>query len=122
MSFKLTGVVKKVGETIQVSEKFSKRELVITDTSIMYPQDILFEFAKDKTSLLDAVVEGQEVEVSWNLRGRMWVSPQGEEKYFNTLDGWRVDAIGETAPQNTPLPTSSPELGSPAAEDGDLPF
>lgn len=97
MSFKLTGTVKKVGETVQVSEKFSKRELVITDTASMYPQDILFEFAKDKTSLLDSIMEGQEVEVLWNLRGRLWVSPQGEEKYFNTLDGWRVDILGGSA-------------------------
>lgn len=108
MSFKLTGTVKKVGETIQVSEKFSKRELVITDTASMYPQDILFEFAKDKTSLLDSVMEGQDVEVSFNLRGRMWTSPQGEEKYFNTLDGWRVDITGGVI---------TPAAGTTAADD-----
>jgi hypothetical protein len=108
MSFKLTGVVKKVGETVKVSETFSKRELVVTDTSGMYPQDILFEFAKDKTSHLDSVMEGQEVEVSWNLRGRMWTSPQGEEKYFNTLDGWRIEVVSGSA---------APASSAPAADD-----
>ena len=115
MSFKLTGVVKKVGDTVQVSEKFSKRELVVTDSSTMYPQDIMFEFAKDKTSHLDGIMEGQEVEVSWNLRGRMWISPQGEEKYFNTLDGWRVDVIGGSTQ------AQAPTVGDVDAE-GDLPF
>jgi hypothetical protein len=119
MSFKLTGVVKKVGETIQVSEKFSKRELVITDASSMYPQDISFEFAKDKTSHLDGIMEGQEVEVSWNLRGRLWVSPQGEEKYFNTLDGWRVEVIGGVGSQANSA--SAPSVVT--NEDGEpLPF
>lgn len=117
MSFKLTGVVKKVGDTVQVSEKFSKRELVVTDSSTMYPQDIMFEFAKDKTSHLDSVMEGQEVEVSFNLRGRMWTSPQGEEKYFNTLDGWRVDVVGGS----TQAQTQAPTVGDVDAE-GDIPF
>jgi hypothetical protein len=121
MSFKLTGVVKKVGETIQVSEKFSKRELVVTDSSTMYPQDILFEFAKDKTSHLDSVMEGQEVEVSFNLRGRMWTSPQGEEKYFNTLDGWRVDVVGGSTQAQSTTQAQAATVGDVDA-DGDLPF
>jgi len=106
--FKLTGVVKKVGETVKVSETFSKRELVVTDATSMYPQDIMFEFAKDKTSHLDSVMEGQQVEVSFNLRGRMWTSPQGEEKYFNTLDGWRIEVVGGSA---------APSASTPAADD-----
>ena len=41
--YKLAGTIKVVNPTVQVSEKFSKREFVVSDTSGMYPQDILFQ-------------------------------------------------------------------------------
>jgi hypothetical protein len=94
-AFKMKGVVKVIRPTQQVSEKFSKREFVVTDRSEeKFPQDIMFELTQDKTTLLDNVMEGQEVEVSFNLRGREWVSPKGETKYFNTLNAFKLDTIG----------------------------
>lgn len=89
--FKLTGTVKVVNPTVQVSEKFSKREFVVTDNSSMYPQDIMFQSTQDKCALLDGIQAGETVEVSFNLRGREWTSPQGEVKYFNTLEAWRIE-------------------------------
>lgn len=88
--FKLSGAIKMIGDTISVSEKFSKREFVVTDTTSMYPQDIIFQFTQDKCSLLDSYGLGQIVEVSFNLKGREWTSPQGEVKYFNTLEAWKI--------------------------------
>jgi hypothetical protein len=85
------GTVKAVYETIQVSEKFLKRDVVITDASGMYPQDILFQFTQDKCDLLNGINLNDEITVHFNLRGREWTSPQGETKYFNTLEGWRID-------------------------------
>jgi hypothetical protein len=94
-AFKMKGVIKVIKPTQQVSEKFSKREFVVTDLSeAQYPQDILFELKQDKTSLLDNFMQGQEVEISFNLKGREWTSPQGDVKYFNTLDAFKIDAIG----------------------------
>lgn len=88
----MKGVVHKVGQTMIVSEKFSKRELVMVDNSdVNYPQYVSFEFTQDKTSLLDNVMEGQEIELSFNLRGREWTSPAGDVKYFNTLQGWKIE-------------------------------
>jgi hypothetical protein len=130
--FKLTGTVKVVNSTVQVSEKFSKREFVVTDTSSMYPQDIMFQATQDKCSLLDAVHTGEQVEVSFNLRGREWTSPQGEVKYFNTLEAWRIEkatqAAGQGMPQGGPAPMNLDSVAAPIAsntaesEDDDLPF
>jgi len=131
--FKLTGTVKVVNSAVQVSEKFSKREFVVTDTTSMYPQDILFQATQDKCSLLDAVQPGEQVEVSFNLRGREWTSPQGEVKYFNTLEAWRIEKAGVAAPQGMPQGGPSamnldPLTAAPSAavnvesEDDDLPF
>jgi hypothetical protein len=111
-AFKMKGVIKVIKPTQQVSEKFSKREFVVTDNSDdKYTQDILFELKQDKTSLLDSIMEGQEVEISFNLKGREWTSPQGDVKYFNTLDAFKIDAIG-----------AAPIAITIASDDEDLPF
>lgn len=127
--FKLTGTVRVIKDTVQVTEKFAKREFVINDASSMYPQDILFQSVQDKCSMLDGYTEGDNVEVSFNLRGREWTSPQGEVKYFNTLDAWRIEKVGQGMPQGgpsdmnlNPVPASAPSASTEAAEDDDLPF
>jgi hypothetical protein len=117
--FKLTGVVKVISPTVQVSEKFKKRDLVITDTSSTYPQDILFQLTQDKVDILDAFMEGQTLEVSFNLRGREWTSPQGEVKYFNTLEAWRIE-LPTGAQAAKPAPKAAPLVE--AEGDDDLPF
>jgi hypothetical protein len=92
MSNQLTGTIKVINDTVQVSEKFKKREFVVTDNNNeMYPQDILFQAVQDKCDVLDAYNVGDSITVSFNLRGREWTNPQGEVKYFNTLDAWRVE-------------------------------
>lgn len=120
--FKLTGVIKVINPTVQVTEKFAKREFVVTDATSMYPQDIMFQMAKDKLEILDAFGVGQEVEVSFNVKGREWTSPQGEVKYFNTLECWRIEGT-VTAPlpvaQAMAMP-SAPTIAT--ADDQDLPF
>ena len=84
------GKVKVVNDTQEVSASFKKRELVVT-TDEQYPQHILIEFAQDKCSLLDNIQINEEVTVYINLRGREWVNPQGETKYFNQIQGWKID-------------------------------
>ena len=71
---------------------FQKRDLVIT-TEEQYPNDIVIQFTQGRCSLLDNLQKGQLVKVHYNLRGREWVSPQGEVKYFNTVEGWKIDLI-----------------------------
>jgi len=83
------GTLKVVNTTQVVSDKFSKREFVLT-TNDMYPQDILFQLTQDKCTLLDMFKVGDKVEVSFNLRGREWINPQGEAKYFNSLEAWKI--------------------------------
>jgi hypothetical protein len=83
--------------------------------------------------MLDAIQLNDQVEVSFNLRGREWTSPQGEVKYFNSLEAWRIEKMGSTAPQGMPQGGPSamnldPMANVPSAavdtqsEDDDLPF
>ena len=101
----VTGRIKKIDETKEYgSNGFRKREIVIT-TDEQYPQHILIEFTQDKCALLDNFQVGQDVKVSINLRGREWINPEGEAKYFNSLNGWRI----EPAQSSTPPPMAPPE-------------
>lgn len=94
----VTGKIRVINPTQQVSASFKKRELVVT-TDEQYPQHIMVEFTQDKTDLLDSYRPGEDVKVSINLRGREWVSPQGETRYFNTIQGWRIERTQADAPQ-----------------------
>ncbi len=87
----IQGRIKAIGQVQEISSSFRKREFVVT-TEEQYPQDILIEFTQDKVNLLDSFQIGTFVKVDINLRGREWVSPQGEMRYFNTIQGWRITA------------------------------
>ena len=87
------GTIKVIGETQTFGAKgFRKRELVIT-TDEQYPQSILIEFVQDKCDLLDKFKVGKGVKIGVNLRGREWVNPQGETKYFNSIQGWNINSF-----------------------------
>jgi len=89
----ITGVIKMIGDTQSIGAAgFRKRELAINSQE-QYPQTILVEFNQDKCDLLNNFRVGQSVTVDINLRGREWVNPQGETKYFNTIQGWKIQAI-----------------------------
>ena len=121
------GKVKVINPEQQVSASFKKRELVVT-TEEQYPQHIMIEFTQDKTDLLNQYNVGEQVKVSINLRGREWVNPQGETKYFNSIQGWRIEKVqaeAPSAPQMPPMPASEafePATNFKEEEHDDLPF
>tara|TARA_R110000764_G_scaffold179285_2_gene265363 strand:+ start:471 stop:746 length:276 start_codon:yes stop_codon:yes gene_type:complete len=89
----LLGIIKVLGSTQEFGAKgFKKRELVLTTTED-YPQMLMVEFTQDKCDLLNNYAVGQNVKVSINLRGREWINPQGEAKYFNSFQGWKIDNL-----------------------------
>ena len=122
----IQGKIKMIDETKTYGNNgFRKRELVIT-TEEQYPQHILIEFVQDKTDLLNNYQVGQNIKVSINLRGREWVNPQGETKYFNSITGWRVENVDQSVSQNMP-PMPPEDAFEPAnnlneADHDDLPF
>jgi len=119
------GKIKMIGETQTFgSNGFRKRELVVT-TEEQYPQHILVEFVQDKTDLLNNYQVGQAVKVNINLRGREWVNPQGETKYFNSVQGWRIEAAqaeGANVPPVAPAEAFEPATNLNEEEHDDLPF
>ena len=125
----VTGKIRVINPEQQVSASFRKRELVVA-TEEQYPQFISINFVQDKCDLLNSYNVGEAVKVSINLRGREWVNPQGETKYFNDIQGWRIERMQAEAPTATPAamaPMPAAETFAPATnfneeEHDDLPF
>ena len=88
----LQGTITKIGDIQTFASGFQKAEMVLT-TEEQYPQPIQIEFLQDKIDLLDTVKVGDSVKVGINLRGREWTNPQGEDKYFNTIEAWGITAV-----------------------------
>lgn len=85
-SYDLTGRVKLIMDQQNFDSGFTKREFVVTVEDGRFPQDIKFECVKDKCSLLDSVSEGQEVKVSFDIRGNEY-----KGRYYVNLNAWRVE-------------------------------
>jgi Domain of unknown function (DUF3127) len=127
----VVGRIKVINATQEVSASFKKREIVVT-TEEQYPQHIIMDFVQDKTDLLDNYQIGEQVKIGVNLRGREWVSPQGETKYFNTIQGWKIErvmaqATSTEAPsqQMPPMPAAAafePATNFNENDADDLPF
>ena len=113
----ITGTIKVLGNSEKVSDKLTKLQVVVT-TSEQYPQDIAIEFLNDKVDLLKNFKTGMKVIVGINLRGREWKSPQGETKYFNSIQGWK---ISQDVSKDVSEVTNTQQ--QPAREEvSDLPF
>jgi len=93
MSFELTGKILEISSTQNITEKFRKREFIVEykdNPSGMYPQILKFQFTGDKCTLLDTYRSGQEVTISFNIRGRKY-EKDGRVSYFTDLEAWKIN-------------------------------
>lgn len=100
----ITGTIKVINDTMVVSDKFQKRDFVVT-TQEQYPQHILIQMTQEKCGVLNGYNVGDSVDVGINIRGREWTSPSGEVKYFNTIEGWRINKV-----EDSPAPAPQEDL------------
>lgn len=95
MGIEISGKIHAIFEAKQISERFRKREFVLElADNPRYPQFVQFQLTGDRCENLDSFNVGDEVRLDFSLRGREWNSPQGETKYFNSLDVWSIDRAG----------------------------
>lgn len=127
----IAGRIKLISDIQTFDSGFRKREVVLT-TEEQYPQHILIELLGDRVDIINSFNVGDDVRVSINIRGREWVNPQGETKYFNSISGWRIEKLmpvssgmGQDNPMVPPSAHISPAPSAPSMqeeEDDDLPF
>jgi hypothetical protein len=116
-----TGIIHKIFDEVHRTATFKTRDVVLetseTKGDTTYTELVSFQFIQDKCDLLNKYKIGDSVEVGFNLKGRKWTSPQGEEKYFNTLQAWMIhsDKIAyETTSLEDKPPTFAPQVAAPA--------
>lgn len=115
----LKGVIKRISDTVNVSDKFKKRELWLEEQG-EHAQTYNLEFHQDACRAVDNFSPGDLVECHINLRGRYWSKP-GKEGVMNTLQCWKITGQGGASIQK-PRPETG-QYEAPATNDSDdLPF
>ncbi len=111
-------------DTQPISDSFQKREFVVEfSENPQYPEFLKFELIQNNCTQLDPFNIGDEISVSFNLKGRKWTDPQGNVKYFNSLQAWRLEKAGSELPQQTQEePNTDWMTNSGESSDDDLPF
>ena len=141
MSLEVTGKLAVKYDTQQVKESFKKREFVLDITEEIngnvYTNFAKFQVVQNKCEILDRFNEGDQVKVSFNIRGNRW-EKDGKVNYITNLDAWRIEsasaaqpAMAQPAPSytnmnqtgNNPAPQGASSFYNPSPENADdLPF
>ena len=124
MSFEINGKLVAKYDTVQRTETFKTREFVIEKTEDINGRSISnyvkFQCVQDRTTMPDRFNIGDEVKVSFNIKGTKWTK-DGRENYITNLDAWRVEHI--KLAQEVSQPSSASSASPTYNEDADdLPF
>lgn len=122
----IRGTVHEVGQTQQVTESFKKRDLIVAYAeNPQFVEYLSFQATQDRVNIFDGLTPGQEVEVSFNLRGRPWTNKEGVTTYFNSLVAWKITKLANTAAASAPTYQDIPapvDISGGADDDDGLPF
>lgn len=88
----IIGLVKNIFEIQVLKNGFKKREILVF-TEEQYPQNLLIEFIQEKIKLLSSLKIEDRIKIFINLKGRKWTTPNGSVKYFNSIQGWKIEKI-----------------------------
>ncbi|MFO7842581.1 MAG: DUF3127 domain-containing protein [Bacteroidales bacterium] len=128
MSFEISGKLIEKFDTVQVSDRFKKREFVIEKTEsnggMEFTDHIKFQLTQDRCNLIDAINLNDDIKVNFNIRGNKW-EKDGKVSYFTNLDAWRIEKVNAQTqgnmPDDMPPPPSMDDMPD-ANEPDDLPF
>jgi single-strand DNA-binding protein len=113
MAFEVEGKLHRLFPTEQKSASFQTREFVLEVPDGNYPQLIKFQSVQERCAMLDDYREGENIKVSFDLRGREW-----NGKYLTNLNAWRIERVGEgastSAAGKSPAKSSAAEQHFPA--------
>jgi len=120
MSYEIKGTVIKIGDVQKISDKMTKREVIIeTADNPKWPQTIPVELVNDRVSLADDISVGDSVRADVDIRGRAWSKPGGDTKYFLSLNVYKLERT--SAAQSKPAGSDGFAQTGGGSTDG-LPF
>jgi hypothetical protein len=90
------GKIIKILDTMVISDKFSKREVVIRvpDQNPQYSDELIFELIQDKCTYLDNFKVGDDVMFKFNIKGKIH-----KDKWYNSLRIWNISKVGGNQPK-----------------------
>lgn len=95
---------------IQVTEKFSKREFVLDEVTEyngnVYHNPVKMQLVNDKCSLLDPFKPGDEITVTYSLKGNR-NEKDGKVSYFVNINAFKLEGTGTAQPASTGYATSA---------------
>jgi single-strand DNA-binding protein len=109
MAYDLTGKIKLIQDPKSFGSGFNKREMVVIVEDGKYPQEINIEFVQEKVALLDTLQPGEEVTISFDIRGREY-----NGRYFNNLQGWKIVTRGSEPTPSGEDSSSEPYYPTPS--------
>lgn len=106
-----------------VNDRFKKREFVIEIAEEIngntYTNYGKFQLVQAKCDILDRFNEGDNVKVSFNIKGSRW-EKDGKVQFMSNLDAWRIEAVGSTNPSQSQNRGNMGGYGNDV--DSNLPF
>lgn len=118
---KAEGIIYKINDIQNISEKFKKRDFVLEiKNNEAYVQKVMFTLILDKVDAINNCKVGDSVKVDYELQGKEWTSPDGTVKFFNTLS-----VKGIEKPLSEPNEVSTADMNkrvSTNPDEDDLPF
>jgi hypothetical protein len=114
--YEASGKLKWIGETQSFPSGFSKREFVVTTSHDKYPQDLKFEVVKDKCPALDPFSLGQDVQISFDIRGNEY-----NGKYYVNLACWKIQGSDGSSPAQGSSKAPANRQSSPSFASEPLP-
>lgn len=129
MSYEITGKLAAKYDTVQRTETFRTREFVIEKNEDIggrvITNFIKLQSVQDRVSIIDRFNIGDELKVSFNIKGTKW-EKNGNVNYITNLDAWRVELLNNN--QSQPAAAAPNQQVSNAPIDNapdfvdDLPF
>jgi hypothetical protein len=93
------GKIKVIYGVKQINDDFKVRKFIVTSDDEQYPQHVTFQLYQNKVALLDSISVGQSVVVKFSIKGKQWFDPDGEVKYFNSLDAYAIEFKANKKPK-----------------------
>jgi single-strand DNA-binding protein len=99
MPYEAVGTLYKVFPEQQVTERFRKREFIVSIQDGMYVQHVKFTLKQDRCNLIEGYQLGAEVKITFSISGREVQGKDGEPLYFTSLDVWKIEPLKDSPVQ-----------------------
>lgn len=126
---KIVGQIHKIGKIEDVTPTFNKRDIilfVLNERNEKYSDHIKFQFTQDRCDLLENFAEGEQVEITFDITGRLFKSKKtGEDDCFPNLNGYQIRSMTPAAapiiPDVAPATKIEAPKGMPVDNSTEIP-